>query len=54
MDQAIQIANKGYVWIDREKYPLVDLEIMYGELTDVSKLNYTWSCINFTKTFIDF
>ena len=54
INEAIQIANSGLVWVGDKKKPVIEVALVPGELSDASKLGLSWNCTNFTNTFMDF
>jgi hypothetical protein len=52
--QAIEIVNKGLISVNTTMYPIVDLHMIPGIDSDERHLNFTWICINFTNTYMDF
>ena len=52
--QAIEIVNRGLIKENATMYPVVDLHMIAGIDSDERQLNFTWVCINFTSTYMDF
>ena len=52
--QAIEIVNRGLISENATMYPVVDLHMIAGIDSDERQLNFTWVCINFTSTYMDF
>ena len=54
IDEAVQIANFGKVFADNKLRPIIDIAVVAGAYSDASQLAFTWTCSNFTSTFIEF
>ena len=42
------------MWANNTAYPLIRLQVIPGEDSDPSKLNFTWSCVDLTESQMDF
>lgn len=51
--EAIEIVNRGLVFINESLYPVVELEMKPGNFSDWRDLNFTWSCVDFQPTYMD-
>ena len=52
--EAIEIINRGIVVINNTDFPIVDLQIIAGIETDPQFLNFTYECIKFKPTYMEF
>ena len=52
-EQALQIVNKGLVWINSTSFPVIQISVTPGENSDPDLLLFTWNCTKFTNKYMD-
>jgi hypothetical protein len=55
LKEALTIVNKGVLKVNRETYPVLDLQMVPGsDESNLSKLKFQWECVDFKEKWMDF
>ncbi len=54
LKQALDIVNIGFVQINDEKLPVVNLAMIPAPGSNMTELEFTWKCVNFQPEYMDF
>ena len=52
--QALEITNRGILKINHTYTPVVNLEMVAGSDSNVTRLAFTWKCVDFKPEYMDF
>jgi hypothetical protein len=50
---AIDIVNRGLVYVDDKLVPVVELKMKPGTESELQDLDFTWKCVDFKPTYMD-
>ena len=48
------IVNRGLVFVNNTDFPIVELRMIPGNETEARSVNFTYECISFKETYMEF
>lgn len=51
--EAQEIINRGQLFVNSIKVPIVEISVVPGEESDASLLNFSWNCTKVTDSYIE-